>query len=408
MFLVPRGTPAARRAARKPEGCYHPPVTRLRLAGAGLLTAAALLAASCVAVTNPEGWAPPVLDGTSLYLTTDHGHVSRTALAEDGRSAAARWTFPDKDVKADDRVRPNAAYGAPILADGRVYYATYEAGVFALDAETGRPAWPDEGKTNAANIRGNIAGGLAYANGILFFGTTEGRLYGWNAANGAPAQGWETPLVFDSGIWATPVAIGGTLYVATMNGEVHAIRISDRTPAWPGPFKATGAIADLVALDDARLFVPSINRHVYLLDAATGQVLTDFRARDWVWTAPALRGNRLYFGDFGGNIYGLDISVSPARELWPPASTEGHRVKAAPVIVDDVLIVADRGPVVTFIDANTGEVLNRVPIDGAGTVRANLLAANGGAYILTTKARLFFANPQNRSVVEVPVTGVKR
>jgi hypothetical protein len=76
--------------------------------------------------------------------------------------------------------------------------------------------------------------------------------------------------------------------------------------------------------------------------------------------------------------------------------------------VDDVLIVADRGPVVTFIDARNGEVLNRVPIDGSGTVRANLLAARGGAYILTTNGRLFFANPKNRSVVEVTVTGVKR
>jgi len=404
MFFVPRGTPAARNA----EGCYHRPVTRLRLAGAALLAAVALLSAACVAVTSPEGWAPPVLDGTALYLTTDHGHIARTTLADNGRTAAAAWTFPDKDIKADDKLRPDAAYGAPILADGRVYYATFAAGVFALDAETGRPDWPEEGKTNAGAIKGNIAGGLAYANGILFFGTTEGRLYGWNAANGAPATGWETPLVFDSGIWATPVAIGGTLYVATMNGEVHAIRIADRSEAWSAPFTATGAIADLVALNDARLFVPSINRHVYILDAATGAVLVDYRAKDWVWTAPARDGDRLFFGDFGGYVYGLDISTNPPTELWPPASTEGHRVKAAPAIVDDVLVVADRGPVVTFIDARSGEVLNRVPIDGAGTVRANLLAARGGAYILTTNGRLFFANPKNRSVVEVTVTGVKR
>ncbi len=381
---------------------------RSRFAGLALAVAVALLATACVSVTNPEGWAPPILDGEQLYLTSDHGHISRTTLAPDGRSATAAWTFPSKDVKADDKIRPNASYGPPILADGRVYYATFEAGVFALNAETGRPEWPEEGKTNASAIKGNIAGGLAYANGILFFGTTEGRLYGWLASNGAPAPGWETPLVFDSGIWATPVAIGGTLYVATMNGELHAIRISDRSPAWPEPFRISGAIADLVALDDSRLFVPSINRHVYLLDAATGRVLTDFRARDWVWTAPALEGDRLYFGDFGGHIYGLDISKSPAEELWPAASTEGHRVKAGPVIVDDVLVVADRGPVVTFIDANSGAVLNRVPIDGAGTVRANLLAANGGVYSLTTKGRLFFANPQNRSVVEVPVSGVRR
>jgi outer membrane protein assembly factor BamB len=383
-------------------------VTRRRLTALALIPLAALLASACVAVASPDGWAPPVLDNSNLYITTENGHIARTTLAPDGRSATALWTFPDRDVPDDERIYPNAIYGPPILADGRVYIATFQAGVFALNAETGRPEWPRAGTTNANAIRGNIAGGLAYANGILFFGTTEGRVYGWSADNGMPAPGWETPLVFGSGIWATPVAIGDILYVGTMDGELHALRISDRTPAWPEPFRATGAIGDLVAVDDARLFVPSINRHLYLLDAATGQVLTDFRARHWVWTTPALEGNRLFFGDFGGYIYGLDISVSPARELWPPAWTGGPLVKAAPVIVDDVLVVADRAPVVSFIDANTGAVLNRVPIDGAGTVRANLLAAHDGAYILTTRGRLFFANPENRSVVEVPVSGVKR
>lgn len=406
MFGVPRET-ATRQPVSSPAATITG-VTRLRTLAAALLAVFALPLAACVSVTNPEGWAPPVLDGDSLYVTTDHGHLSRTTLAPDGRSATASWTFPDKDLKDEEDIRPDAAYGPPVLADGRAYYVTFEAGVFALNAETGRPEWPEPGKTNAGAITGNIAGGLAYANGILFFGTTEGRLYGWNASNGAPAQGWETPLVFDSGIWATPVAIGGTLYVATMNGELHAISIADRSPAWPQPLKVSGAIPDLTALDETRLFVPSINRHVYIVDARTGQVLTDYRARDWVWTAPALDGSRLYFGDFGGHIYGLDISTSPATELWPPASTEGHRVKAAPAIVDDVLVIADRGPVVTFLDANSGQVLNRVPIDGAGTIRANPLTARDGVYLLTTKGRLFFANPANRQVIEIPVSGVKR
>lgn len=361
------------------------------------------LFAACVSVTNPDGWAAPVIDGQDVYVSTSKGHISAVTL-QDGDSATARWTFPDKDIDADDKIEPEAIYGDPVVDGDRVYIATFSAGVFALNKADGRPAWPLNG-TNASKIKGNIAGGLALANGILYFGTTEGRLYAWNASDGTPA--WPEPKRFDRGIWATPVALGENLYVATMSGELHALSLADGSPAWIDPFVATGAIADLVALEDNRLFVPSINRHVYILNAEDGTVLADYRARDWVWTEPAVDGSRIFFGDFGGHVYGLDITAGPG-ELWPPASVEGERVKAGAAVIGDVLVIADRSPTVTFINATTGEVLNRVPIDDAGTVRSNVHASDGFAYVLTTKGRLYRANPQNYSVAEISLTGVKK
>ncbi len=193
-----------------------------------------------------------------------------------------------------------------------------------------------------------------------------------------------------------------------MAGELHAISLADGSQTWIAPFVATGAIADLVALDDGRLFVPSINRHVYILNAEDGTVLADYRARDWVWTEPAVSGSRVFFGDFGGHVYGLDITPSGAAPTWPPVTLDGERVKAGAAIIDDVLVIADRKPVVTFINATTGEVLNRVPIQDAGTVRSNVHVGDGFAYVLTTKGRLFRANPQNYSVAEIELTGVKK
>ncbi len=361
------------------------------------------LFAACVSVTNPDGWAAPVIDGQDVYVSTSKGHISAVTL-QDGDSATARWTFPDKDIDADDKIEPEAIYGDPVVDGDRVYIATFSAGVFALNKADGRPVWPLNG-TNASKIKGNIAGGLALANGILYFGTTEGRLYAWNASDGTPA--WPEPKRFDRGIWATPVALGENLYVATMSGELHALSLADGSPAWIDPFVATGAIADLVALEDNRLFVPSINRHVYILNAEDGTVLADYRARDWVWTEPAVDGSRVFFGDFGGHVYGLDITSGPSQ-LWEPASVEGERVKAGAAVIGDVLVIADRSPTVTFINATTGEVLNRVPIDDAGTVRSNVHAGDGFAYVLTTKGRLYRANPQNYSVAEISLTGVKK
>jgi outer membrane protein assembly factor BamB len=112
----------------------------------------------------------------------------------------------------------------------------------------------------------------------------------------------------------------------------------------------------------------------------------------------------VYFGDLGGRIHALDITNNLA-DAWAPIDA-GAAVKAGPVVIDGTLIVASREPEVLFIDAETGETLNRVPID-SGTVRAALFELEGQALaiVATTEGDLFLANPDNRSVVPIAIEG---
>lgn len=359
---------------------------------------------SCVKVFNPVGWAPPVFDDDSVYVVTSKGHLSSLKL--DGDTANASWTFPDKSRNEDKDLELKAIYGAPVIDGDRIYLASFHGGVFALDKADGRPIWPATGE-NASRLDGDIPGGVAIAGDNLYFGTTEGHVYGWKKSDGTPAAGWETPKVLDGGVWATPVAIGDTLYVATMKGDLHALSLADGTEKWK--FSASGAIADLARISDDYLFVPSINRHLYVIRTSDGSVAGDFKAHDWIWTAPAIEGTHLFFGDFGGKVYGVDISSGSITPAWPAAaSVKDERVKAGAAIVDDVVVVADRKPVVTFINAVDGSVLNQVPLQEADTVRANVVAHGDSAYIVSTNGKLFRADPAQRRVVPVQLNGVKK
>ena len=403
---VSRGTSAL--TPHNVAGCYHARVNLRRASLIGAVLLALPLLASCVGVTSPDGWAAPVVDGEEFYISTNKGYLARISLTE-SNTANATWTFPDNDLESDKDIEPEALYGAPVVDDEIVYFTTFEAGVFALNKEDGRPIWPLPGETNEDRINGDLAGGLALADGVLYFGSTEGKLYAWRASDGVDAPGWEEPLSFSGGIWATPVIREGILYVATMDGELHALNLSDGSEVWSSPFEANGAIPEVVDLQNGRLLVTSIDRHVYVLDAATGEQLSDYRASDWVWTTPGIDGDSIYFGDFGGTVYGLDISTSPSGQLWEPTELGDDRIKAGAAVINGVVVIADRNPVVTFLDAGSGQVLNSVPIDGAGTVRADVIdGGDGFAYILTTRGNLFRANPANRSVVEIQISGVKR
>jgi outer membrane protein assembly factor BamB len=380
-----------------------------RLAILPALFALVLIASACVGTVNPEGWAAPVFEGKDMYFLQSHNRLARAPVPSDGKTNLS-WVFPDKNNSAEKNDKLQAVYGEPIVANGAVYLTSYSGGVFALDQATGKPKWGLKD-----GISGNIVGGAAIGNGLLAFGTTDGHFYVVNASDGKSAPNWpKDGIHLSDGVWAAPIVKGDTLYVGTMGGNLYAYSLSKGpdNPIWEEPFHAAGggAIADLAMLDDTHMFVPSINHHVYVLDisnAKAPKTRVDFTASDWVWTKPAFKDNIMYFGDFSGHIYAVDITAGPnGKMLWPaPASAEGNRVKSAPAIVDNVLVVADRKPTVRFIDLQSGKQLNAVPLNGSGTVRADLEAHDGVVYVVTTNGSLFIAHPDNRSVTQVQVGG---
>lgn len=367
-----------------------------RSALAGLLAVfLAVTASSCMGMPNPQGWASPVTDGSTVYVFTKKDRLSAIDFDADGR-ATTLWTFPDRDNPKQKNIRLEAVYTTPVLDGDRLYLGSYKGEVMALSAADGELIWRDTA------IHGGIVGGPVLDGDVLLFGTTENRLYALNKADGTTAKGWPAGG-FNTGapVWASPVVSDGIAYIATMRGEVRAIRMADRTDAWPEPFTIPGAIVSLRLLGDSRLFVAGLNRSVNILDTATGKAVTPmFQASDWVWNTPAFHDGVAYFGDFGGKVYALDITTG--KTLWT-SSSPTNKVRSGPLVIGDVLVVVDRDPVVHFLDLKNGSALNTVPLVDAGTVRADVTPGDATALIVTTKGKLFRADPKTRSVPDIPL-----
>jgi outer membrane protein assembly factor BamB len=394
-------------------------VKRPRTFAAGLvLVLVALLAAGCGGIVNPQGWASPALNGPTVYYFPSKDRLAAVALTADGSPSisAPSWSFPDKARQDQKDIKIDAVYGSPVLDGDVTYFAAYDGDVFAVNLD-GTLKWELKG------VQGSIVGGPVLSGGLLAFGTTEGRLYVINKSDHSPAPGWpKDGMKLGNGIWAAPAIQGDAIIVATMGGTVSAFRLSDGSPAWDGKsFRAGGAVADLQLLDDGHLFAPSLNKHVYILNPANGAEVVDFKASDWVWTRAAYRDNVAYFGDFAGKVYALDITNGQLK--WNQPYETHSEVKAAPAIVDDVLVLADRKPVVHLIDLNSGASVNTVPILTGGTVRADVLpyssklqgpqamaspvAQADRGLIVTTKGKLYIADPKAKTVTEVLVAGAK-
>jgi eukaryotic-like serine/threonine-protein kinase len=366
---------------------------------APLLFFLVLLATACVGTENPEGWAAPVFDGDTVYFLQSHDRLAAAPLSSTATSTQITWSFPDKSRTEDKDVSLKAVYGEPVIDGDRLYVSSYSGGVFALNKADGRPVWRMKDE-----IEGNVVGGVAVSGNVLAFGTTEGHLYVVNKTDKSPAPGWkQSGVSYNSGIWATPIIKDGILYVATMGGDLHAIDVATGAEKWEKPFHSSGAIADFNFASDTQLVVPSLNKHVYLLNPADGSMLGDFVASDWVWTQPKYKDGKAYFGDFSGKAYALDITTMAID--WT-AQLGDTRVKSAAAIVDNVVMIGDRKPVVHFLDASAGgRELNAVPLLNDGTVRADITVKDGFGYVSTTNGKLLRANPKDKSVNEIIVGG---
>ncbi|MEO6397826.1 MAG: PQQ-binding-like beta-propeller repeat protein [Tepidiformaceae bacterium] len=370
------------------------------LAALPLLAVVALLFAGCVSVENPQGWGSPTFTPNAVYYQESRDHLSGASLANDG-AASRSWLFPDKNNAQDKELKLKAIYGAPVVEGESVYFSSFTGGVFALNKETGRPNW-----RVSTGFSGDIVGGVAVGGGKVAFGTTDGDLHLVDAKDGKPSLGWpKNGVSFGKGVWAAPVIAGDVVYVASMDGTVEALKLADGSRIWARPFSATGAIPEIRILDDAHLFVPSLNKHVYIVKRADGSVAQDFRAADWVWGGAAFKDNTAYFGDFSGHVYALDITTG--KDRWPSISLGDDRVKAAPQIVDDVVVFADRQPTIHFLSAKDGARLGiAFPVVKAGTIRADGTTLQDGSVVfLTTSGRMFKADPRTQTVSELSVNG---
>lgn len=151
----------------------------------------------------------PVLAGGTIFAGTAAGRT----VALDAETGARLW-----DV--------NEGALAPVWhAGGSVFLVGDEGDLVRLDAATGARIWsvplPHYTKDKARRQRDVVAHyGPVMAGGRLVVASADGLVRFFSPVDGAPVGVIEMP----AGAAALPAVAGGTLYVVTENGQLHAFR----------------------------------------------------------------------------------------------------------------------------------------------------------------------------------------
>ena len=211
------------------------------------------------------------------------------------------------------------------------------------------------------------------ANGILYIGSTDGKLYALDAKQ------WGIKWVFDAGdtIRYSATVLGDRVYFSARNNKVYALDAKTGEKLWE--FKTKSWIDAPPIVADNKVYVGAFPSKIYLLNARTGElearrertvriqgieygcangvfrpVFPEHNAKVWRgYTAgsesyPVTANGIAYIGARDGRIHGFDLASK--TETWV-YQTDGF-VDAAPAISDGVLYAASGdGYVYAFANA---------------------------------------------------------
>lgn len=333
-----RGVDDVSRETFTPKRRGAPRAGRLASLALLVLAGSAVLVTACTSVASPRGWASPV-EGDDLLFISHRDDL----FALNPETLIESWRFPTESN--DDDIDPEALYGTPAVIGGTVFVPTYEGSLYALDIEDGRvlPGWPFE-------TDGPIIGGVAVASDTVYFGSGDGNVYALDATTGV--ERWAQPFKTGEAVWSTPTLAGDTLYVTSLDGKLYAINAATGIERWS--FKTDAGIASPPVVNEATglVYIGGLDSKLRAIDLETHKERWSLEADNWFWTEPLLAGGAIFAGSLDGNVYAIDAVSGEAR--WPRPFSTGEPVRAAPIVVGDMLIVIDREGNVHGIDMEDG------------------------------------------------------
>jgi len=225
-------------------------------------------------------------------------YLSSPVVYEKGKSAVVLFGSSDGNVYSVDaktgalkwKFKTNGPiHGTPVIDQDKIYIGGWDATLYALNIETGKEIWnfPTGTKTGFKGIQSSVA----VSNGKVYFGAREPFFFALDAKTGKLIWKYDAQ---SSWILSSAVIKDNTVYVGT---------------------------SDTYAL--------------LALDAKTGAEKYRFKANGYVYTSPAIAGNTIYFGDFTGNFFSLDLRSNGKKSNF--ISTDNRKQFASSTLKNDLL-----------------------------------------------------------------------
>jgi outer membrane protein assembly factor BamB len=179
----------------------------------------------------------------------------------------------------------------------------------------------------------------------------------WRAVGGlgAATLRWSAPT--GGTVLKTPRVVGDTVYAASDDGRLYALRTADGGQRWI--FPTGGALGSAPDVLGGVVYVGSDDSFLYALDAGTGVQRWRFPTGGIVHT-PTVTGGLAYVGSSDKRLYAVDVLTGKQRWIF-----EGGNDMHSATVMGDTVYIGSSDTFLYAIDSSAGRERWRFATEGA-------------------------------------------
>jgi len=313
-----------------------------------------ILVSGCVGNVGNTSWPGLSVSGDVAYVA-----FGTSVIAVDIVNEEQVWSFPtDPQANRQFYAAPSVVENDVVVGDygqsGGILSPGVKVSVFGL--EQGESSVPSVVWTSAESlIKDRIIAPPLQVGDQVFVGTADNNMFALDAANGGALE-WQ----FETGhsIWGQPTYENGILYVSSLDRSLYALDASSGDMLWQST--TGGSISDKPNLNSDLVYVSSFDRNIHAVDKATGVVRWTAESEASVWGSPAFAEGTVFYGDLNGNVYAVD--GQSGQPIW--SESFNSYMVAAPVVKDGKVFVSTAGSLDTEPDERLGSLIALATITG--------------------------------------------
>ncbi|MBI3930499.1 MAG: PQQ-binding-like beta-propeller repeat protein [Chloroflexi bacterium] len=345
------------------------------------------------------------LPGEWAMFRHDPRHSGSTGSSDSLPQGTIEWVFPSG----------SGIHSSPAVADGTVYVGSRDFKLYALDAATGAKRW--EYETGSW-----VESSPVIANGVVYFGSNDGKLYALEARSGEKL--WDFKTAYP--IMSSPAVADGIVYFGSDDYYVYALDAKQGTKLWAfdtkGPVKSSPTVASGI------VYIGSGSNFGYALEALSGRLRLHFKSHYPGFSSPAVSDGIFYFSNSNGNLFAVDGNartwlwehdIKPLwTQLWlmsvpgvsrpPPQSGSlwglslGRTGSSSPAVAGDTLYIGSDNKLLA-IDLQSQQ--KRWEFETGGAIISSPAVADTTVYVGSEDGRLYAINAASGEKLWDIITG---
>jgi outer membrane protein assembly factor BamB len=229
--------------------------------------------------------ASPVLLGEILFIAVEYPVPDGKVFVLRAQTGEVVWQSPSLGHHPHSSVSIDAA-------SGLLFVGANNGVLFCFDYVQGRQRW-------SYQTGGAIKSTVAVAEAEVYFTSWDGKLYGILGATGEK----RLDFVATAASMSSPSVHGDTVFFGSDDGVLHAVNRRDGSLAWAFPTLGPISSSPTVIQDSSLLAIGSRDRHLYLLDLATGGLRQAIELGNPITSVPVAVGDSLFVNDDAGTVY---------------------------------------------------------------------------------------------------------